>query len=97
MAIAVIGSTKIVRRVQLSPRVLRFEILLGRLAACAMALFLVAASLWTLRGGPGPRGLFDVGAIDRFALVAMAASLVLAVQSLRRARGVRPTQVVQNT
>jgi hypothetical protein len=86
IGMAVIGSTKIVRRVQLSPGVLRLEIVLGRLAAAAAALFLVAASLWTLKGGSGPRGLFDAGAIDRFALVAMTVSLLVAVQSLRRAR-----------
>ena len=91
MAMAVIGSTKIVRRVRLSPRVLQAEILLGRLTAGAMALFLVAAGLWSLKGGPGPRGLFDAGAIDRFALVAMAASLIVALHALRRARRVRTT------
>ena len=93
MGMAVVGSAKIVRRVQLSPRVLRVEILLGRLAAVAMALFLMAAGLWTLEGGSGPRGLFDAGAIDRCALIAMTTSLVLAVHSLRRARSLRCAQV----
>jgi len=89
----VVGSAKIVRRVQLSPRILRVEILLGRLAAIAMALFLMAAGLWTLKGGSGPRDLFDAGAIDRFALIAMTTSLVVAVHSLRRTRSFRCAQV----
>lgn len=93
MGMAVVGSAKLVRRVQFSARVLRIEILLGRVAALAMSLFLVAAGLWTLKGGPGPRGLFDTGSIDRFALVAMAVALVVAVHSLRRARSGRRTQL----
>jgi hypothetical protein len=93
IGMAVVGSAKIVRRVQLSPRVLHVEILLGRLAAVAMALFLMAAGLWALKGGSGPRGLFDAGAIDRVALIAMTTSLVVAVHSLRRTRGLRCAQV----
>ena len=93
IGMAVVGSAKIVRRVHLSPRVLRVEILLGRLAAVAMALFLMAAGLWTLKGGSGPRGLFDAGAIDRFALIAMTTSLVVAVHSLRRTRSFGCAQV----
>jgi hypothetical protein len=93
IGMAVVGSAKIVRRVQLSPRVLRVEILLGRLAAVAMALFLMAAGLWTLKGGPGPRGLFDAGAIDRVAIIAMTTSLVVAVHSLRRTRSFGCAQV----
>jgi hypothetical protein len=93
MGMAVVGSAKVVRRVQLAPRVLRMEIVLGRVAAMAMSLFLVAAGLWTLKGGPGPRGLFDTGEIDRFALAVMTLALGVAVHSLRRARGTRRTQL----
>jgi len=95
MGMAVVGSAKVVRRVELAPRVLRIEIVLGRVAAVAMSLFLVAACLWTLKGGPGPRGLFDTGAIDRFALVVMMLALGVAVHSLRRARGVGRRQRVR--
>jgi hypothetical protein len=81
-----VGSAKVVRRVHLSLAVLRVEILLGRLAVATMAVFLLAAGEWILRGGTGPRGLFDAGSIDRLAIVAMTASLVLAVHTLGRAR-----------
>jgi hypothetical protein len=58
------------------------------LAVGTMALFVVAAGLWMLDGVPGSRGLFAIGAIDRFALIAMVACLVVAIQSLGRARRV---------
>jgi hypothetical protein len=51
-------------------------------------LFVFAAGLWMLSGGPGPGGLFTTGAIDRFALIAMVACLLVAIQSLGRARRV---------
>jgi hypothetical protein len=80
------GSAKVVRRVHLSHAVLHVEIVLGRLAVATMAVFLLAAGVWILKGGTGPRGLFDTGSIDRFAIVTMTASLVLAVHTLARAR-----------
>lgn len=95
LGMAVVGSAKVVRRVELAPRVLRMEIMLGRVAAIAMSVFLGAAGLWTLKGGPGPRGLFNTGAIDRFALVVMALALGVAVHSLRRARGARLARLVR--
>jgi len=88
MATVAVGCAKIVRRAHLSARVLRAEMVLGQLAVAAMALFVVAAGLWMVNGGPGPRGLFTTGAIDRFALIAMVACLVVAIQSLGRARRV---------
>jgi hypothetical protein len=89
LVMVAVGSAKVVRRVHLPHRVLRFEILLGRLAVAAMAFFLLAAGAWILKGGTGPRDLFDAGSIDRFAIVAMTASLVLAVHTLARARRLR--------
>jgi hypothetical protein len=81
-----VGCAKTVRRAHLSARVLRTEMVLGRLAVGAMVLFVVAAGLWMLNGVPGSRGLFAIGAIDRFALIAMVACLVVAIQALGRAR-----------
>jgi hypothetical protein len=88
LAMVAVGCAQTVRRVRLSVRALRAEMLLGQLAAAAMVLFVVAAGLWMLNGGPGPRGLFTIGAIDRFALIAMVACLFLAIRSLGRARRV---------
>jgi hypothetical protein len=84
VAIAV-GAAKVVRRVQLSEPTLRYEVRVGQVTAVAMALFVVAAGLWVLRGGAGPHGLFATGVIDRVALVAMVATFGVAVRSLGRA------------
>jgi hypothetical protein len=81
-----VGSAKMIRRVHLSHAVLQFEMRLGRVAVATMAFFLLAAGAWVLRGGTGPRGLFDAGSIDRVAIVAMTASLILAVHTIGRAR-----------
>jgi hypothetical protein len=79
-----VGCAKVIRRVQLSARALRFEVTLGRLAVGVMAVFVVAAGLWVLRGGAGPHGLFTTGAIDRVALVAMVATFAVAVRAMDR-------------
>ncbi len=83
---AAIGLVKVVRRVELSSRALRFEILLGSSAAVVMEAFLASACWWVLRGGPGPRGLFRTGSIDVAALLLMAGSLVVALRTTHRAR-----------
>jgi hypothetical protein len=83
-----VGCALTVRRTHLSARVLRAELMLGQLAAAAMALFILATGLWMLKGGAGPRGLF---AIDRFALLTMVACLMVAIRSLGRARRVEPS------
>ena len=88
MATVAVGCAKTVRRAHLSAGVLRAELVLGQLAIATMVLFVFAAGLWMLSGGPGPGGLFTTGAIDRFALIAMVACLLVAIQSLGRARRV---------
>jgi hypothetical protein len=86
LGMVAVGSAKVVRRVHLSRTLVHFEMVLGRLAVATMVFFLLASGVWILRGGSGPRGLFDAGSIDRFAIVVMTASLVLAVHTLARAR-----------
>jgi hypothetical protein len=80
-----IGATKALRRLPLSPRALRYESLLGTAAALAMAGFLAGASSWIISGGPAPRGLFRVGAIDSVGVAVMAAALILAFRAAGRA------------
>jgi hypothetical protein len=92
MVMVAVGAAKTVRRTRLSPGALRFEILLGRLAVVAMAFFLTAAGVWLLAGGNGPRGLFDAGTIDRFAVVTMTAAIVLASHTLYRTRRLQLTR-----
>jgi ABC-type Co2+ transport system permease subunit len=80
-----IGAAKTLRRLPLSPRVLRYEAWLGTATALAMAGFLAGASSWIISGGPAPRGLFRVGAIDSVGVAVMAAALILAFRAAQRA------------
>lgn len=80
--LAGVGET--VHRLPLSGRVLRYEIWLGAGAALAMAAFLAGACSWVISGGPAPRQLFHVGAIDGVGLVVMAGALAVACQALQR-------------
>ena len=81
---ALVGLAKLVRRLALSPRVLRYEKRLTYAASFAMAAFFTGAGMWVFDGGPGPRNLFHVGAIDFVDLVAMAMAMVLTGQAVRR-------------
>ncbi len=80
------GCAKVVHRLALSPRVLRFERRLGVLVALAMGLFLTGAALWVIEGGPGPGNLFHIGAINVIELVLLALTSVLALRAAERAR-----------
>jgi hypothetical protein len=79
---AVAGVALLVRRLDLSPRVLRYEAWLAGGAAAALAVFLAGACCWVLAEGSGP-GLFHAGAID----VASLAVMMLALSTARRATG----------
>lgn len=81
---ALVGTAKLVRRLELSPRVLRYERRLAYGATLAMATFLTGSALWVFDGGPGPRNLFHVGAIDFVDLVAMAVAVAVAGQTVGR-------------
>ncbi|MDQ6779403.1 MAG: hypothetical protein M3071_24960 [Actinomycetota bacterium] len=85
-----VGVAKTLRRVRLSPRVLSYECWLGTAAAVAMAAFLAGAGSWVISGGPSPRGLFRVGAIDSVGVAAMTGALVLAFRAVRRALTASP-------
>jgi hypothetical protein len=81
-----VGATKILRRVEVSPRVLRYEGKLARVAAGAMAVFLVGSCCWIVDGGSGPRDLFHAGAIDVAGLAMMTGASVVAHRAARIAR-----------
>jgi hypothetical protein len=88
----VVGAARVVRRLELSPRVLRYEKRLSVLAAVVMALYLTGAGLWIADGGPGPRNLFHIGSIDVVELAAMALLVVVAGRAAERVgRGGRRT------
>jgi hypothetical protein len=75
---AVAGGARTIRRLELSPRVLRFELALARLGCAAMTVFVAATCCWIAAGGTGPRNLFHVGAIDFAAVAAMLVALLVA-------------------
>ncbi|HVC68690.1 MAG TPA: hypothetical protein VNC61_00355 [Acidimicrobiales bacterium] len=81
-----VGATKVVRRLDMSPRVLRYEGRLGAVAASAMGAYLVASCCWIVDGGSGPRNLFHAGAIDIVGLVLMTAAAVIAGRTAHGAR-----------
>jgi hypothetical protein len=82
----VVGATKILRRLDVSPPVLRHERRLGRVAAGATALFLTGSCCWIVDGGPGPGNLFHAGAIDVSGLATMTAASVVAHRAVRQTR-----------
>lgn len=77
---AVTGVAGLVRRLDLSVRMLRYEAWLASSAAAAMAVFLIGACCWVLAPASGP-GLFHAGALDAGSLAVM----VLALSMARRA------------
>ena len=83
---AVVGVVKLVRRLEISDRVLRFERMMGFAVVGTMALFLTGAALWIVDGGPGPRDLFHIGAIDVIELAVLVASLALVGLTVERTR-----------
>jgi hypothetical protein len=78
------GLARLVRRLDLPPRLLRYQARLGQLAAAGMAVFLAGAASWVLAGQHGPGTLFRPGAIDVAALAAMALALAVGWHALRR-------------
>jgi hypothetical protein len=82
----VVAAAQLIRRVELSPRAIRFELALARLGCVAMVGFVVAPCMWIVGGGTGPRNLFHIGAIDLVDLAVMGVMLVVACRSIRQVR-----------
>jgi hypothetical protein len=80
------GAVALVRRTELSPRVLDFETRLGTAACAAMVVFLAGCSAWIVDGGPGPRNLFHAGAIDAAGAAVLTVAFIAARQAARMAR-----------
>lgn len=78
------GLARLVRRLDLPPRLLRYQARLGQLAAAGMAVFLAGAASWVLAGQHGPGTLFRPGAIDVAELAVMAFALAVGWQAMRR-------------
>jgi hypothetical protein len=80
------GTVGTLRRLILSPRVLRYELRLAGAACAGMLVFFAGSCLWVVDGGSGPRNLFHTGVIDLVGLVVMIAALLIAVGAVVRAR-----------
>jgi hypothetical protein len=78
-----VGAVRLVREIELPPKLLRFEACLAQLGGVVMVMFLIGASLWVVDGGPGPRNLFHVGVIDIGSICVMVASLATAGRALQ--------------
>ena len=89
LAAAVAGVAGLVRRLDLSPGILRYEAWLASSAAAAMTVFLSGACCWVLAASPGS-GLFHAGAIDTGSLAVMTLALVMAQRAAGLARKSAP-------
>lgn len=76
MGCLVTGAAQLVRRLELSPRMLRYEAWVASAAGVSMAAFLSGALCWVTEGEPGPHGLFHAGVIDVAGLAVMTAALI---------------------
>jgi hypothetical protein len=90
------GAVQLVRRLDLSPRVLAFETRIGRAAAAGMTAFLAGALCWVTQAGPGPHGLFRTGDIDAAGLAAMAAALATGWLAISRVRPIPPVRAADH-
>jgi hypothetical protein len=86
------GAVQLVRRLELSPRVLAFETRIGRAATAGMTAFLAGALCWVAQAGPGPHGLFRTGDIDVAGLAVMAGALATGWLAICRARLLPPAR-----
>jgi hypothetical protein len=83
----VASSARIVRRLDFSPRVLRYEIVVAACGVAVMRMFVLGAGVWVLdNGAPGPTGIYRVGMIDFVGLGVMAAAAAVACRAALRAR-----------
>jgi hypothetical protein len=80
----VVGIAGMVRRVDLTPGLLRYESWLAGSAAVGMIVFLAGACCWVLAEGSSP-GLFHAGALDVGSLAVMMLALSVARQATGRA------------
>jgi hypothetical protein len=83
------GAVQLVRRLELSPRILRYEAWTGRAAVAGMTVFLSGALCWVGQNGPS-QALYHAGDIDAAGLAVMAIALATGSWAIWRAKP-RPT------
>jgi hypothetical protein len=86
LASLVASSARIMQRLQLPPRVLRYEISVAIVAVVLSLVFFVGAGVWVIDNGPpGPTGIYRVGMIDVAGLACMAPAAWAAFRAVFRA------------
>jgi hypothetical protein len=91
----VIGVAQVLRRIQMSPRMLRYEMCVGHLALAGLVAFLCGGLCWLSLSSGEPGRLFLAGTIDRAGLAVLAVSVVAGAAAVRRSMAAarwRPTR-----
>ncbi|MDA8319994.1 MAG: hypothetical protein M0030_09350 [Actinomycetota bacterium] len=83
----VTGVLRVLARIELSPRALRCEMVLGSVALAGMAAFLLGAVLWVTSAPAALPALLHAGLIDRAALAALTLAGAVTLAAARRMRG----------
>lgn len=78
---SIVGAAKVIRRLDLSPRLVLFLTHTARAATAGLALFVSGTLIWLVDDGGGATRLFRAGAVDRLGLLVMTAALIVAVRS----------------
>ena len=91
IACVVLGAASTVRRLELSPKILRYESRLGSLATFAMIGFLTGCCLWIIDGGTEPRDLLHIGATNVIEVLMMGPVLVIARLAVHRSIPAHPS------
>ncbi len=86
LAAVVAAAATVVRRAELPPAVLRFEIRLGTAACAAMTVFLAGCCCWLAAGDRAQHDPFHFGTIDVAGIAVMTVALAIAQRAARRAR-----------
>jgi len=92
----VIGIAQVLRRIQMSRRMLRYEMCVGHLVLAGLVAFFCGALCWLSLSGGQPGRLFLAGTIDRAGFAVLAVSVVAAAAAVRRSRAAArypPTQL----
>jgi len=84
------GVAQMLRRVQMSPRMFRYEMCVGHLALAGLAAFLSGALCWLSLSGGETGPLFLAGTIDRAGLAVLAVSVVAGAAAVRMASAAAP-------
>jgi hypothetical protein len=80
------SSARIVRGLELSPRVMRYETTLAVIATAVTLTLFFGAGAWVVdNGAPGPTGIYRVGLIDVAGLAVMATACAVAGRAVLRA------------